>query len=230
MNLKTRHVPHALQHRSESRNQRRYELGLRGQYSIGNFSAALFYNQYDDFIEQVSRPSSKPGYPFGEFQYINKDRVTIRGAEIKGELHLDALGLPEGWSALGNLAYARGKDEGTGEALNSIDPLKGVFSLAYSQPNGQFGGDLSWTLVASKNRFDKTQTNDQFATPGYGTLDLNGWWQVDEHFSVNAGLFNLTDKRYWHWADVQGLSSNDAGLTRASQAGRHAAVNLIWEL
>lgn len=207
-----------------------YELGLRGQYSIGNFSAALFYNQYDDFIEQVSRPSSKPGYPFGEFQYINKDRVTIRGAEIKGELYLDALGLPEGWSALGNLAYARGKDEGTGETLNSIDPLKGVFSLAYSQPNGQFGGDLSWTLVASKNRFDKTQTNDQFATPGYGTLDLNGWWQVDEHFSVNAGLFNLTDKRYWHWGDVQGLSSNDAGLTRASQAGRHAAVNLIWEL
>ncbi len=40
-------------------------------------------------------------------------------------------------------------------------------------------------------------------------------------------VFNLTDKRYWHWGDVQGLSSNDAGLTRASQAGRHAAVNLI---
>lgn len=207
-----------------------YELGLRGQYSIGSFSAALFYNQYDDFIEQVSRPSSKPGYPFGEFQYINKDRVTIRGAEIKGELFLDTIGLPEGWRALGNLAYARGKDEGTGEALNSIDPLKGVFSLAYSQPSGHFGGDLSWTLVASKSRFDKTQTNDQFATAGYGTLDLNGWWQVDEHFSVNAGLFNLTDKRYWNWGDVQGLSSNDAGLTRASQAGRHAAVNLIWEL
>ena len=207
-----------------------YELGLRGQYSMGNFSAALFYNEYDDFIEQVSRPSSKPGYPFGEFQYINKDRVTIRGAEVKGELFLDALGLPIGWRALGNLAYARGKDQGTGEAINSIDPLKGVFSLAYSEPSGRFGGDLSWTLVAAKKRFDKTQTTDQFATSGYGTLDLNGWWQVDEHFSVNAGLFNLTDKRYWNWGDVQGLSSTDAGLTRASQAGRHAAVNLIWEL
>lgn len=207
-----------------------YELGLRGQYSAGNLSAALFYNSYDDFIEQVSRPSSKPGYPFGEFQYINKDRVTIRGAEVKGELFLDSLGLAQGWRALGNVAYARGKDKKTGQGINSVDPLKGVFSLAYSQPNGRFGGDLSWTLVAAKNRIDKSQTANQFATAGYGTLDLNSWWQVDEHFSINAGLYNLADKRYWNWADVQGLSSNEPGLTRASQPGRHAAVNLVWEL
>ncbi len=207
-----------------------YELGLRGQYSVGNASVALFYNRYSDFIEQTNRPSAVSGFPFGEFQYVNKDRVTIRGAEAKGELFLDAFGLPSGLSALGSVAYARGKDHGNGQALNSVDPLKGVFSLAYAQPNGRFGGDLSWTLVAKKNRFDKTQTSDQFATAGYGTLDLNGWWQVDEHFSINAGLFNLADKRYWNWGDVQGLSSTSPSLNRASQPGRHAAVNLIWEL
>lgn len=207
-----------------------YELGLRGQYSAGNIALALFYNRYQDFIEQSSRPSSKPGYPFGEFQYVNKDRVTIRGAEVKGELFLDALGLADGWRTLGSIAYARGKDHGIGAAINSVDPLKGVFSLAYSQPNGQFGGDLSWTLVAAKNRFDKTAASNQYATSGYGSLDLNAWWQVDSHFAINAGLFNLTDKRYWNWGDVQGLSSSDSGLTRASQPGRHAAVNLIWEL
>lgn len=207
-----------------------YELGLRGRYAVGNLSMALFYNRYSDFIEQTSRPSSNPSFPFGEFQYVNIDRVTIRGAEAKGELFLDELGLPSGWRALGSVAYARGKDHGTGQALNSVDPLKGVFSLAYAQPNGRFGGDLSWTLVAKKNRFDKTQTPDQFTTAGYGTLDLNGWWQLDEHLSVNAGLFNLADKRYWNWGDVQGTSSTNPGLTRASQPGRHAAVNLIWEL
>lgn len=128
------------------------------------------------------------------------------------------------------MAYARGKDHGTGQALNSVDPLKGVLSLGYSQPNGLFGGNLSWTLVAKKNRIDKSETTNQFATPGYGTLDLNGWWQIDEHLSINAGLFNLADKRYWNWGDVQSLNSNSPSLTRASQPGRHAAVNLIWEL
>lgn len=207
-----------------------YELGLRGQYSAGNMGIALFYNRYNDFIEQGVSASTKPGFPYGQFQYVNIDRVTIRGAEAKGELFLDAFGLANGWRVLGSVAYARGKDHGTGQALNSVDPLKGVFSLGYSQPNGQFGGDLSWTLVAKKSRIDTSQTANQFTTSGYGTLDLNGWWQLDEHLSINAGLFNLADKRYWNWGDVQGLSSNSPSLTRASQPGRHAAINLIWEL
>ncbi|MCY1271978.1 Vitamin B12 transporter BtuB [compost metagenome] len=207
-----------------------YELGLRGQYDVGSFGVALFYNRYDDFIEQVSRPSSVPGFPFGEFQYINRDRVIIRGAEAKGELFLDQLGLPSGWRAQGAVSYARGKDEGSGEPINSVDPLKGVFGLGYTQPNGKFGGELSWTLVAAKERIDRTQTVNQFQTPGYGLLDLNGWWQVTEEFSVNAGLFNLTDKEYWQWGDVRGLTENSPSLTRYTQPGRHAAINLIWEI
>ncbi|TRX72933.1 TonB-dependent hemoglobin/transferrin/lactoferrin family receptor [Pseudomonas mangiferae] len=207
-----------------------YELGLRGRYDLGSFGVALFYNRYDDFIEQVSRPSSVPGYPFGEFQYVNRDRVTIRGVEAKGELFLDRLGLPGGWKATTALAYARGKDEGSGEPINSVDPLKGVFGVGYSEPAGVFGGELNWTLVAAKERVDKSGTANQFETAGYGVLDLTGWWQVNESFSVNAGLFNLTDKQYWQWGDVQGLTENSASLQRYTQPGRHAAVNLIWEI
>ena len=207
-----------------------FELGLRGQYAIGSFGAALFYNQYDDFIEQVSRTSSVPGFPFGEFQYVNRDRVTIRGAEAKGELFLDKLGLPAGWKARGSVAYARGKDEGTGQPLNSIDPLKGVFGLGYSEPNGRFGGELSWTLVAAKTRVDTTQTSNHVQTSVYGVLDLNGWWQMSDNFAVNAGLFNLTDKQYWQWGDVRGLTENSVSMGRFSQPGRHAAVNLVWEI
>ncbi|WP_137820415.1 TonB-dependent hemoglobin/transferrin/lactoferrin family receptor [Pseudomonas sp. 2FG] len=208
-----------------------YELGLRGQYHVGSFGVALFYNRYEDFIEQINRPSTVSGFPFGEFQYINRDRVTIRGAEAKGELFLDQLGLlPDGWKAMGAVAYARGKDEGSGEPINSVDPLKGVFGLGYTAPNSQYGGDLSWTLVAAKQRVDETQTANQFQPSGYGLLDLNGWWQVTDEFSLNAGLFNLTDKEYWQWGDVRGLTSLNPGITRFSQPGRHAAINLIWEI
>lgn len=208
-----------------------WEAGLRGSYSVGTFGVAAFYNRYDDFIEQVSRPSTVPGFPFGEFQYVNKDRVTIRGAEAKGELFLDELSLlPKGWKAIGSVAYARGKDEGTGQAINSVDPLKGVFGIGYTDPSSTFGGDLSWTLVAAKERIDETQTANQYQPSGYGLLDLNGWWQVTEEFSVNAGLFNLGDKQYWQWGDVRGLSSLNQGIARYSQPGRHAAVNFIWEI
>ncbi|BAN50610.1 TonB-dependent hemoglobin/transferrin/lactoferrin family receptor [Metapseudomonas resinovorans] len=208
-----------------------YELGLRGKYDVGSFGAAFFYNQYDDFIEQISRPSSVPGFPFGDFQYVNRDRVIIRGFEAKGELFLDQLGMtPQGWTAIGSVAYARGKDEGTGQPINSVDPLKGVFGVGYAQPSGKFGGDLTWTVVAAKERIDRTQTPGQFQTAGYGLLDLNGWWQVTEELSVNAGLFNITDKEYWQWGDARGLTENSPSLRRYTQPGRHAAVNLVWEI
>lgn len=208
-----------------------FEIGVRGKYDVGSVALALFYNKYDDFIEQVERTGTNPLYPI-DFQYINRDRVTIRGAEVKGELFLDQFGMPSGTRFIGSVAYARGKDKETGEPINSVDPLKGVFGLGYSAPNGKFGSELTWTLVAAKKRVDETQIANQFEPSGYGTLDLNGWWQITEEVSVNAGLFNINDKEYWQWGDVRGLSDQDAAVNvnRYSQPGRHAAVNLIWEI
>lgn len=205
-----------------------YELGLRGQHRTGSYGLALFYNQYDDFIEQVTTPAA--GYYIGQFQWININQATIRGAEANGELQLHGIGLPAGSRLLGSIAYARGKNEENGQPLNSVDPLKAVLGLAYDDPTGQFGGTLNWTLVQGKTRIDYTEVADQFATPGYATLDLNGWLQLTEQVSLNAGLYNLTDKKYWQWGDVQGLTSSSASLDRYTQPGRYAAVNLIWDI
>ena len=207
-----------------------FETGLRGQYAAGNWGLALFYNQYDDFIEQVTLADDPTGNGRLTFQAQNLDRVTIRGAEARGELFLDSIGLPAGSKLRGAIAYARGKDEDSGQPLNSIDPLKSVLGLAYDAPNSQYGGELAWTLVAAKDRIDETQTANQYQPSGYGTLDLLGYWQLSEEVGVNGGLYNLTDKQYWQWGDVRGLSTSSAGLGRYSQPGRYAAINLIWEI
>ncbi len=211
-----------------------FEIGLRGRYQVGSLGLALFYNRYKDFIDSVTIPDPS-GAGLLTFQSQNLSKVTIRGAEAKGELFLDQFGLPSGTRMHGAIAYARGRNEENGAPINSVDPLKAVFGLGYAAPSGQFGGDLAWTLVAAKDRVDQSQNaalriGEQFETPGYGTLDLNGWWQVSEQFSLNAGLFNLTDKEYWQWGDVQGLDSNSPSLGRFTQTGRHAAINLIWEI
>ncbi|MDX9687690.1 TonB-dependent hemoglobin/transferrin/lactoferrin family receptor [Halopseudomonas formosensis] len=205
------------------------EVGLRGQYDSGSFGLALFYNRYDDFIEQVTLANDPTGNNRLTFQYQNLDRVVIRGAELRGELFLDSLGLPEGSTLRGSLAYARGKDEQTGQPLNSIDPLKGVLGLGYNAPSGRYGGELVWTLVDDKSRIDDSTAN-QFEPAGYGLLDLHGFLRVADNLTLNAGLFNLTDKQHWHWTDVRGLTADNPGLGRYSQPGRHAAMNLVWEL
>ncbi|SDT87017.1 hemoglobin/transferrin/lactoferrin receptor protein [Halopseudomonas salegens] len=207
-----------------------YELGLRGEYAQGSFGLAAYHNRYDDFIEQQNRPSSAPGFPFGEFQNINLDKVTIYGAEARGELYLDHIGLPLGSRSRASLAWARGKDDTSGQPLNSIDPLKAVIALGYDQPNGRYGTELILTAVAAKSRIDASQAGgDSFRTHGYGILDLTGYWQMTDSMVINAGVFNLTDRQYWHWSDVSGQPAGTPGLARFSQPGRHAAVNLAWE-
>lgn len=210
-----------------------FEFGLRGRYDLGSFGVALFYNKYKDFIstETVADPD---GTGLLTFQPLNLGKVTIRGAEAKGDIKLDAF-MPQGTRALGSIAYARGKNEETGQPLNSVDPLKAVLGLGYDAPSGIYGGQLTWTLVQAKDRVDHSGDadlliNSQFETPGYGVLDLSGWWQITQEVSVNGGLFNVTDQKYWNWGDVQGRDTDSTSLGRLTQPGRYAAVNVIWEI
>ena len=80
-----------------------------------------------------------------------------------------------------------------------------------------------------KSRIDDSTTN-QFEPAGYGLLDLHGFLRVADNLTLNAGRFNLTDKQHWHWTAGRGLTADNPGVDRYSQPGRHAAVNLVWEI
>jgi hemoglobin/transferrin/lactoferrin receptor protein len=139
------------------------------------------------------------------------------------------------------MAYLYGRNDDTGQPLNSINPLTGVFGLGYEQD--KYGALLNWTLVKRKTRVDSTSfktpdgTSTQFKTPGYGVLDLAGFYKVTDDVTINAGLYNLTNKKYWQWDDVRGYDSvgeasvtQPANLDRLTQPGRNFAVNLIWDI
>ena len=66
----------------------------------------------------------------------------------------DRFGAPQGLYTQGSVAYAYGRNDDTGQPLNSVNPLTGVFGLGYEQDS--YGGLLSWTLVKRKNRVDDT--------------------------------------------------------------------------
>ena len=151
------------------------------------------------------------------------------------------LGAPKGLYTQGSVAYLYGRNNDTGEQLNSVNPLTGVFGLGYDQE--QFGSLLSWTLVKKKDRVDDSNFNSpdgvssQFKTPGFGILDLTGYYKVTSDVTVSGGLYNLTDKKYWLWDDVRGYDSvgeaavlSPANLDRLTAPGRNFAVNLIWDI
>ncbi|CAI2799118.1 TonB-dependent hemoglobin/transferrin/lactoferrin family receptor [Pseudomonas fluorescens group sp.] len=216
------------------------ETGIRGNFDAGNFDVAVFYNKYKDFIDEDNTSVSPTGTIFQPF---NIKRATIKGIEAKGRMNLDAFGAPQGVYTQGAVAYAYGRNDETGQPLNSVNPLKGVFGLGYDQE--QYGALVSWTLVKKQNRVDKNTffspdgntTSAPFKTPGFGVVDLTGFYKVTHDVTVNGGLYNLTDKKYWNWDDVRSYDgvgeagvTSPANLDRLTQPGRNFAINVIWDI
>ncbi|NBF14020.1 TonB-dependent receptor [Pseudomonas paraversuta] len=222
----------------EPEKSKSFETGLRGTFDAGSFDVAVFYNKYRDFINE---DAITPGYDELTFQSNNIKHATIKGAEIKGRLNLDAFGAPHGLYNIGSVAYAHGRNDDTGEPINSVNPLKAVLGLGYEQEN--YGALVSWTLVKRKDQVDDSNffspdgTSTQFKSPGYGVIDLSGFYKVTRDVTVNAGLYNLTDKKYWNWDDVRGYDSvgeagviNPANMDRLTAPGRNFAINLVWDI
>jgi hemoglobin/transferrin/lactoferrin receptor protein len=222
----------------EPEKSKSYETGLRGHFDAGTFDLAVFYNTYRDFINEDAVIPAK--LTTTTFQSNNIKHATIKGIELKGRLNLDRFGAPEGLYTRGSLAYLYGRNNDTGQPLNSINPLTGVFGLGFDQDN--YGGLLNWTLVKRKTRVD---TRNYYApdgatrlnTPGFGLVDLTGYYKVADDVTVSGGLYNLADKKYWRWDDVRGYDNvGEAGATapanldRLTQPGRNFAVNVVWAI
>jgi hemoglobin/transferrin/lactoferrin receptor protein len=223
----------------EPEKSKSFETGLRGRFDEGSFDVAVFYNKYRDFInEDAIQPASSNT---AVFQSNNIKHATIKGLELKGRLNLDSYGAPQGLYTLGSVAYQHGRNDDTGQPINSINPLTGTFGLGYDQDN--YGGLLSWTLVKRKTRVDDSNfhapdgSSTQFKTPGFGLVDLTGFYKVTDDVTVSGGLYNLADKKYWLWDDVRGYDgvgeaavTQPANLDRLTQPGRNFAINLVWDI
>ena len=206
-----------------------YELGVRMQGYAGAWEVAAFSNDYKNFIEEVVERTDE--LPFGAYQKQNIAKAKVEGLELKGELWLDeAMGAPAGLTLHGAVALAEGTNEVTGKPLESIAPLTGVLGLSYDHPSRRYGGALNLTLVAAKDQRD-IDNEDRFEAPGYGVVDLTTYYSPVPDLTLRAGLFNIADKKYWHWEDIRGLSKTgrsplpESGLSRYAQPGRNVSIS-----
>ncbi len=192
------------------------EGGLRGKFADGSsFSTSVFYNEYEDFID-----TQLIGISGGlmQFQYQNLSNVTIYGAEAKGEYRITP-----NWALRGAIAYARGEDDQTGAAIDSVDPVKAILGVAYE-------ADVWGTQLTATHawRHDRVSSATGFQAPSYTVLDLSAYVEVSDNLTINAGVFNITDEEYYNAQDVTGLAAGSAIIGRYAQAGRNAGLNATF--
>lgn len=206
-----------------------YELGIRINGDVGNFEFVAFYNDYDDFIEEVTIDSTYNSSTFDRVtQSRNIDSATIWGLEARAALWLDdTIGAPTGTSLQVAIAFADGENDSEDTPLESVAPLKAVFGLNYDAPNENWGTTLNWTLVDNKEK-DELADEDNFATAGYGILDLTGHYNITKNLTLRAGVYNITDKEYWMYEDARGLDASDTDLDDYTQPSRNISASFVY--
>ena len=186
------------------------ELGVKVHMDTFQMSFSLFENQYDDFIDSVNT-----GVINGirVFQNSNIDEVEIYGAELSATWLISPR-----WRLRTSIAHARGTNEVTHRPINSIEPLTGVFGLAYNAPNDRWGVESTLTLVDEKDRVEDPLVDA--TNSGYGIVDLIGFYRFNETTKLRVGVFNLFDKTYARWSNLQGTAaSDDAAIALAHAPG-----------
>ena len=198
-----------------------FELGVKFSNEGLRLDFSTFYNIYADFIQSFATVGLNPQTGLLEFQSQNLDSVRIYGAEFKSTVPFGRLT----WqSAVG---YSRGTNRETHQPLDTIDPLRIVSGFDYAPVEGRWNTGLALTWVDSKKRADASTA--QFLPGSHLTLDFYGGLRLGEHMRINAGLYNVTDEKYWDWADVRGRSATDVAIDRYTRPGRTLSASLKLE-
>ncbi len=205
-----------------------FELGWNFNNGTHEASIAVFYSKYDNFIEELQDAGRDPLTGTMIFQAVNLDKSYIYGAEAKVSLPITQF--QNGNSELrfdGSIAYAKGKVKSTKEPIDSVEPLTAIMGLSYHHNEQAYVG-LMWKLVKDKplNRISSSLQNSGVTrVPGYGTLDLVAEYKPTKDISINMGIYNILDKKYWTWGNRMTLKDRYS-INRGSEPGINAALSL----
>lgn len=203
-----------------------YELGLRWQGIQASLWASLFQTNYDDFIETKVNVGVDPVSGYTEFQSQNIRDTEIRGIEFGWE---QRFGTSERYGVDASAYYARGDNNETGQPLNSVGPAQGVVGFTWFSLDERRQLRLKGTFTDAFDRRDES-AGEVFKPAGYAVFDLFLTQKLGNNAIVRAGLHNLTDRTYWNWSDVRGLTPTDPIIPFLAQAGRSASLslNVAW--
>jgi hemoglobin/transferrin/lactoferrin receptor protein len=203
---------------------RTLEVGLRRTRQDYGWHLAAFTGQYKDFIAQRQISGNATIANPAIFQFINVGQVSLHGVEASGFWQVNSK-----WRLTTAFGLTRGTDDSRNAPLNSVEPYKLVLGSDWNVTvKHRLGIWITHVGSKSLSAIDSaglvTRPNTQFSTPAYTTIDAVYAWKINRHATLNAGIFNITDQKYWRWSDVRGLPSNSPVVDAYTQPGRNIQV------
>ncbi len=203
-----------------------FEVGYRYEQSGRRLEVSVYDNRYRDLIESRARIGTDPDTGALVFQSVNRDRARIRGIELAWSQELGSAAGGD-WSTHAAAAWSRGEDTARDVPLNSVQPARGVLGLHYQRD--RWGVELVGSAVGKNDRVDSSEET-LFIPPGYATFDLLGWVQLASQVRLHAGVFNLTDRKYWEWSAARAVNEDFSDRDFFTATGINASIglNVYW--
>jgi len=170
-----------------------YELGLKGSSGGFSYSAALFYNDISDKIEQVTK---NPNTPRSYYTFENIDSVTTQGLELAAGYAFDSgISLDFNWYEL------RTENDQTGNDLEF-------------NPERQISGTISYKWERFEIWAMGKYIGEQYAP------EADGEW-VDPYFLVGVGGNYALDKenRYELYGGINNIFDEEVDKLIGSDVG-----------
>ena len=173
-------------------NEKTAQFDAGYQYEQGAFKswASVYAGLIQDYILVAYTPTGSMGKLEAKSRNVD---ATIAGAEAGV-----AYQLTDQIQADISAMYAWGENTTDHTALPQIAPLEGRFNLRYVQEKYNLG--LLWRVVAAQDRISYREGNiigyDLEDSKGFGTLSLNGTYNIQKDLDLSVGIDNVLNKNY----------------------------------
>lgn len=173
-------------------NEKTAQFDAGYQYEQGAFKswASVYAGLIQDYILVAYTPTGSMGKLEAKSRNVD---ATIAGAEAGV-----AYQLTDQIQADISAMYAWGENKTDHTALPQIAPLEGRFNLRYVQEKYNLG--LLWRMVAAQDRTSYREGNiigyDLEDSKGFGTLSLNGTYNIQKDLDLSVGIDNVLNKNY----------------------------------
>ena len=201
-----------------------YEIGVNGNYDKLSFGFNGFWSNFTNRIDgyvtlPATHPLADPGYSVLQFQ--NKDKAEVYGLEFNSNYNFNAES--SGFSLTNSMAWTEGNDTSTSDytPLTSIDPFKAIFGIRYDSESEKWSSEI----IATYTGVAKTASGNTNFVPDASTIfDAITNYKFNNRFSLDVGVYNIFDTRYYKYQTVKNERATDADLEKFSEPGRNVKI------
>jgi iron complex outermembrane receptor protein len=171
------------------------DIGLTWQSSKFMIAPHVFYQHIDDYIQGTPMTMVDSSAKMMASMMTNDDNP-LKFSNVDAKLYgMDVnfyYNINDNFQLSGIASYVKGERRDIDDNLYRIAPLNGQVSMSYH--NDYLITNLSIVAVSAQD--DISLTNGEKTTSGYGLVNIDVEYFVNNEFTLRGGIDNLFDREY----------------------------------